>query len=342
MKYIVDIPVELAKKVDSLVNRGKYESISQFANTAFQNQLLLEESPKETLESLIETPISKLKLTPVKSQLLISNLGINFNPESIRTVDPPDASKIPNDCLWGQYNRIFPVKIALRILANMLKDDETVELDLLHAQAVQAAREVGLLLKKEDKKSKRKYGDLLSTALPIGRDLAKTEKRFMNHFVGYYTRAGRIEGAPGALKFLSISEDEENVQRVGITESGLHFAAFANSVLDEGNFKTTLNKEESLFYIKNVFENLPREKELNVLILRAIEKEKASPEDLNKAILPLSRGWSDAMVNTMKAGAISRLNELGLISRSRRGFVVNYSLTDFGMDILSNNTEKGA
>ena len=139
LKYIVEIPTEVAKKVDGLVNQGKYESISQFANAAFQNQLLLEESPKETLENLIETPLSKLKPAPTRSQFLISNLGINFNPVAIRTVDPPETNKTPNDCLWGQYNRIFPIKITLRILANMLKDNETVELDLLYAQAVQAA-----------------------------------------------------------------------------------------------------------------------------------------------------------------------------------------------------------
>ena len=203
-------------------------------------------------------------------------------------------------------------------------------------------REVGLLLKKEDKKTKRKYGDLLSSALPVGKDLAKTEKRFMNHFVGYFTRAGRIEGAPGALKFLNIYEDEENVQRVGITESGLRFAALYNSVLDEGNFKATLTREESEFYMKNIFENLPRERELNTLILKAIENKKSSPEELNTAILPLSRGWSDSMVNTMKAGAISRLNELGLIAKTRRGVEVSFSLTEFGKNILSGYSLEGA
>ena len=56
--------------------------------------------------------------------------------------------------------------------------------------------------------------------------------------------------------------------------------------------------------------------------------------ELNKEILPLSRGWSEAMITTIRAGAISRLNELGLINRLRRGVDVTYSLTQYGKEIL--------
>jgi hypothetical protein len=338
LKYIVDLMPELAKKVSDLINQGRYESVTQFANVAFQNQLLLEENPQETLDGLIETPISKQKTS--ENRTSISCLLSNSNIESTRTLSPPDDAKIPNDCLWGQYNRIFPIKITLRVLTNILKNNETVELSLLQTQAVEAARAVGLLLKKEDKKARRKYGDMLSSALPTGRNIEKTEKRFINHFVGYYTRAGRIEGAPGALKFLNIIEDEEKEQIVGITEIGLRFAALPNPVLDEENFGKTLNRDESLFYIKNVFQNLPREKELNISILKAVNEGKSSPSKLNEEIAPLSRGWSQAMVSTIRAGAISRLNELGLLSRSRRGVEVNYSLTQFGNDVLSTYTGK--
>jgi hypothetical protein len=338
LKYIVDVPPELAKKVDGLINQGKYESTSQFANVAFQNQLLLEDSSKETFENSIKTTISEPKLS--KTQPSISNLTINFVDELIKTSPPPDDSRIPNDCLWGQYNRLFPVKITLRVLANILKDNESIELGLLHTQAVEAAREVGLMLKKEDKKSRRKYGDMLASALPTGRNITKTEKRFINHFVGYYTRAGRIEGAPGALKLLNISENEENEHVVGITEAGLKFAVMKNPILDELNFKKSLSEEESSFYIKHTFQNLSRERELNILILNAMNGGKPSPSMLNKEILPLSRGWSEAMINTIRAGAISRLNELGLISRLRRGVDVTYSLTQYGKDTLNAYIQK--
>jgi hypothetical protein len=151
-------------------------------------------------------------------------------------------------------------------------------------------------------------------------------------------RAGRIEGAPGALKLLNIFENDEGSQVVGLTVVGLQFASLKNPILDEGTFESSLSREESIFYMKKIIENLSREKELNISVLKAINDGKSSPSELNEAICYLSRGWSEAMVNTIRAGAISRQNELGLIKRSKKGVLVNYALTQLGRDILSNYT----
>jgi hypothetical protein len=336
LKYIIDLPMSIAKKVNNLILGGSYENLTQFAITAFQNQLLLEETSKESLDSLITTSISKEVTIEQPVAESSSMLSINFIPEQVRTVSPPENSKIPNDCLWGQYNRIFPIKITLRVLANLLKENETIDLSVLQSNAVQSAREIGLALKKEDKKNRRKYGEMLSSALPVGRNLSKTENRFINHFVGYYTRAGRIEGAPGALKLLNIFEENNGSYQVGITQNGLGFAALRNPILDEENYSLTLSQQESSFYIKNVLDNLKREEQLTVEILKAAKDGKSSPSDLNDAISHFSRGWSQAMINTIRAGAVSRLHELGLLGRLRRGIRVFYSLTEFGKETLDN------
>ncbi|MEM2130377.1 MAG: hypothetical protein QXZ70_07250 [Candidatus Bathyarchaeia archaeon] len=340
MKYIIDLPPDLAKKINILISRGSYENLSDFAITAFQNQLLLEEN-SNSLAILMGAQHSENKLKDDQYQLASSSiLPLNFSPEIIKTVPPPDNNKIPNDCLWGQYNRIFPIKITLRVLANLLKENETIELCVLQTQAVQVAREIGLLLRKEDKKSRRKYGDMLSSALPVGRNITKTENRFINHFVGYYTRAGRIEGAPGALKFLNIFEEADGSYKVGITKTGLDFAVLSNPILDEKNYGLPLSKAESEFYIENVFQNLKREAEVMLAILRAVHNGKSSPSELNEEIAHFSRGWSQAMINTIRAGAISRLHELGLISRERKGTNVTYSLTQFGKEMLATYQQK--
>lgn len=339
MKYIINIPPNLAEKVNYLISHGDYENFSQFAVTAFQNQLLLEETSKETLDAIDEGISSEKKIKNEQPESKTSSLlSIDFNPKMIKTVSPPNSDRIPNDCLWGQYNRIFPIKITLRALANLLKENETIELSLLQSQAFLAAREIGLFLRKEDKKYKRKYGDLLSSALPVGRSLTKTEKRFINHFVGYYTRAGRIEGAPGALKFLNIFEDTDGSHKVGITEAGLGFASISNPILDEENFGITLNRSESSFYFQHVSQNLKRETELMQGILKAIDDGKSSPSELNQEIRHFSRGWSQAMINTIRAGATSRLQELGLISRQRKGVKISYSITACGKENVAANT----
>ena len=65
-----------------------------------------------------------------------------------------------------------------------------------------------------------------------------------------------------------------------------------------------------------------------------MNEKSSSPAQLNKAISPLSRGWSEAMISTIRAGAISRLSELGVINRSRNGVDVTYSLTSYGKEVI--------
>ncbi len=329
MKYIIDIPPDLANKVNTLVSKGRYESLSEFALVSFHNQLLLEGPAIDNFDSDFEGKQDYAVTKPESESLLFK-----FNPDTIQTIVPPTDDKIPNDCLWGQYNRIFPIKITLRTLANLLKDDETVELHILQSQAVYAAREIGLTLRKEDEKNERKYGDMFSSALPVGRRITRTENRFVNDFVGNYTRAGRIEGAPGALKFLNIVEEKDGSRKVGITKAGRDFAALQNPILDERNYSMTLSKAESAFYIENVFKNLKREAEVIISVLNEVNNGRSSPSELNQAMNQFSKGWSPAMINSIRAGAISRLQELGLINRNRKGINVKYSLTKSGKETL--------
>lgn len=329
LKYIIDIPPDLANKVNTLVSKGKYESLSEFALVSFHNQLLLEGPATDSFDSDFGEGLNDEVPKPESASLIFK-----FNPEMIKTVAPPTDDKTPNDCLWGQYNRIFPIKITLRTLANLLKDDATVELHILQSQAVYAAREIGLNLREEDEKNERKYGDMFSSALPVGRRIARTENRFVNDFVGNYTRAGRIEGAPGALKFLNIIEEKDGSRKVGITKAGRDFAALQNPILDDKNYSMTLSKAESAFYIENVFKNLKREAQVMLSVLNEVNDGRSSPSELNQAMNQFSKGWSPAMINSIRAGAISRLQELGLIKRNRKGINVRYSLTKFGKEIL--------
>jgi hypothetical protein len=43
---------------------------------------------------------------------------------------------------------------------------------------------------------------------------------------------------------------------------------------------------------------------------------------------------SDAFITTQRTGAVSRLNELGLIGRRREGNRVNYFVTTYGNEYL--------
>lgn len=342
MKYIIDIPNEKCKKISRLISEGKYDSISQFALTAVENQLLLEESFEERLDRVIATPSMREKEMNNRGKVGHDELlSLNFVSGNIKTVSPPTPDRTPNDVLWGQYNRIFPIKITMRVLANLLVEKEVADLGLLQSKAIHAAREIGIMLKKKDEEQGRKYGNMLSAALPTGKSVLKAENRFMNHFVGYLTRAGRIEGAPGALKLLNIFDDPQGVHKVGITKEGLFFASLENPVIDRKQFSSTLGESERGFYLRHIKENLQREREAMFLVIRGIQEGASSPTELNSKISVFSRGWSQAMINTIRAGVVSRLIELGLIDRHRDGIRVNYVLTDYGETILASSEKEG-
>ena len=341
MKYIVELPTESARKISRLISEGKYESISQFAATAIENQLLLEGSIEEKIDKVLGKKLTR-KVSFDKSKEFNQKrlLSLDFTTKDIKTVSAPTSDRIPNDVLWGQYNRIFPIKITIRVLANLLVRNDTAELSFLQSEAIRAAREIGIVLKRKDEEQDRKYGNMLSSALPTGKSIIKAEKRFTNHFVGYLTRAGRIEGAPGALKLLNIFEDVNGAYRVGITDAGLAFASLENPVIDREQFDTTLGKGERDFYVKHVSENLQRETEAVVTVLRGIEDGASSPDELNSRIGTFSRGWSKTMTNTIRAGIVGRLHELGLLTRSRNGIRVSYALTDYGRAVLNSFQER--
>jgi DNA-binding transcriptional regulator PaaX len=50
--------------------------------------------------------------------------------------------------------------------------------------------------------------------------------------------------------------------------------------------------------------------------------------------------WSDTVVNTMRSGLTSRLNELGLVKREKFGKNIRYHMTDTGKKYIRNLSGK--
>ena len=50
--------------------------------------------------------------------------------------------------------------------------------------------------------------------------------------------------------------------------------------------------------------------------------------------------WSDTVVNTMRSGLFSRLNELGLVRREKHGKYIRYHITDAGKKFVKCTSEK--
>jgi predicted transcriptional regulator len=80
--------------------------------------------------------------------------------------------------------------------------------------------------------------------------------------------------------------------------------------------------------------------------LKAIEDGKKTRDELNAALKgyysQYHKGseWSDTVVNTMRSGLFSRLNELGLVRREKHGKYIRYHITEAGEKYIQNISEK--
>jgi hypothetical protein len=124
------------------------------------------------------------------------------------------------------------------------------------------------------------------------------------------------------LKFVNAIQDEDGIFRIGLTEFGKQFAVLENHALDLGK-PDSLPMEETSFLINQIADNIPKEFEHIMTVLKAIKEGKQTRMELNEVLKQYyvidHQGveWSYAVINTMRSGLMSRLNDLGLIKREK-------------------------
>ncbi len=315
MRYILELPPESAEKIRSLLGARKYKDLQSFVLTAIDNQLYIESqdlsiqsgSARPTVETEHRHDLPRMK-------------EISRSWSSVVPAPMPDKTRIWSEYVWGQYNRIFPAKITLRVLANYLDGQaESIDLNDLREAAANIAREIGLFLHSREKTRGLKRGDTWSVALPIEAD---SRFRFMNQFVGYVTKAGLIYGMPGVLGWTNFLRAD----RISITEPGLRFASLENPILDAAQFQRTLSDDEREFYLSHVRSWLPKEYQMMKQASAYIRSGENTFASIKDRVRALNREWSDAVLSTMVAGVLARMKELQLVSTRREGLRSFYEL----------------
>lgn len=334
MRYIIELPISRVQAIQSLINSRKYEGIQSFILTAIENQLYLERQPAE---NLVGMQIAEDRAIDRKYKGYLFSPSVSRPTSALpdtKVVDEPQPEALGAETLWALYNRIFPVKITLRVLMNMLKaNPESGFVDLWSVQdaATDEARKLRRKLVRIDRKSHRDHGDKLSTGLPKKGD--RSGDRFKFHFVGSINSKKHLEGAPAILRFVNIKRDEQGRPQVGLTKAGLEFAFLENPILDRANYTHTLSKEESDFYLRHIYEKLPKEYALSIGLLSAIKAGHNTPNELNEEITKLDSNIKEREAHAVRSSLIGRLSELGLLIRKRFGLKVTYILTDRGREI---------
>jgi len=357
VKLVIDLSDTLVGRIKKAVQEGGYENAREFVTTAIENQLELEEYGDDEFKTLNEAieEFDSDDSHPSEDQddkgepeeptdVLTDGLG-RQEYDAVPTVPPPAPERLDPGPLWGQYNRVFPAKIVLRRLANMVQEQNNgsspsgnglrwIELDHFQDDAAQIARNYGLTIREYDQKKSRGRGEKVASGLPTGDDPDKSKDRFETHFIGYSDRNHNLTGAPPHLHFVDISD--EDVSRIGITDAGLAFAELYNPLLDDGpDADEPLSAEERSFYLDHAKENLDDEYAAMVKTAQAVNEGNNRPTSLTEHIAELNTDWSQSQADTMRSGLVSRMYELGLISRERVGQRgIAYNLTETGESLL--------
>lgn len=348
MRYLIDITSAVNEKVGDLVRKGRYPSVAAFINSAIENQLYLEESSPGIMKSDVE------QLRPVDGQQASSlskgNSGENYlsllssDIRDVQTINPPSedrimlmAGKKDSDCrfwVWGQVNRIFPLKFSLRTLGNLLKQNKADTISLKSFKEIVApnARGFGQKLMEFEKMKHAKRAKRVSAGLPIGEEGFKSEARFKSHFLVTVrtTEEGRpvLDGALAKYMFANV-EGVNKEEKIGITKAGLAFAQLENPILDRNEYDFTLSEAEIDYYLRHVTEHVQGEYKAIKLIISIIKKGINRREDINEALIQYCPEWSPEIRNTQRAGLMSRMFELRLLEREpdEKGVGVTYKIS---------------
>jgi predicted transcriptional regulator len=340
VRYIVELPASRVEAITSLIDSGRYKDIQSFILTALENQLYLE---KEPLDVFARRDFTEEQSFAKESVQVPSSRLLALGPESaeVIAVEEPSPDVIGAETLWALYNRIFPIKVTLRVLANILRSNPTKDgfVDLATVQDVATEQAVVLfkLLSRVDKKSHRMIGEKLTAGLPRSTDRARD--RYRLHFVGSINSKSCLEGAPAILRFVNMRKDESGKAQIGLTESGIRFTEFENPILDRQDHSCALSAEEANFYMQHIAKKLEKEYRLCNVVLKAIANDHNTPDELTQIVQGQSLDLEKEEAQAVRSSLVSRLSELGLLTRKRKGLNVTYVLTPRGHELAATHEE---
>jgi len=336
MKVLVDINENLFNRIKE-VNQSS--SLSNFILIAIENQISLEKEQNTNFHEIDKVVKKPPELTPSKEKtpkkLTEETNYLDFLKKPINYEKIPEITlktPIKNRYIWGQYNKFFALKFAVRYLAYIQSQNNfsTVNLGDYHDRCSKAASQMKQLLTQSDNKAGRVWGEGFSAGLPDNEE--KSWSRFKHHFIGYLDTKGNPVGALPDLGFIVIEKNH-----VGLTSDGLAFAKCYNPILDDDPFASSLfSKDEREFLINHIRTKIPIEWQGIKLVLRWIGVDGLNtPDALTAKFATLDKGWTPKMANTYRTGALARMYDLGFIIRKKSGINANYFVTEYGMKMGS-------
>jgi hypothetical protein len=334
MKVLIDITDEIFSRINEV---SKGSSLQSFILVAIENQISLEkeqqtnviefdkkiQKPPKTNKPNLPEPNQRLE---VKEKIEILNNPLNY--ESLTGV--PLKNPIKNYYIWGQYNKFFAMKFAVRYLAYMQIQNNSAPVKLTEFQnkCSRSASKMKQILKQSDEQAGRIWGEGFSAGLP--EDEEKSWSRFIHHFIGYADTQGNQVGSISDIGFIVIDNG-----CVALSPHGLAFAKINNPILDDNPLSPILfSQDEQEFLINHLKSNIPIEWNGVQTVIRWIESGMNTPDTLNAKFSTLDSKWTEKMANTYRTGMLARMFDLGFITRKKIGVNANYVVTEIGKRVV--------
>lgn len=243
--------------------------------------------------------------------------------------------------LFGQYNKLLPAKANCRaILRITAKNEYGAPLE----EATQCISEAGALLGDYladfDRRHQIGREDALATAFPrSGPNAEKGRYRYANQFVGSVNSHGKLSGLLYEYRLAGLVTGDG--MRLLLTEQGMNFAKLSNPILDgwQTDLIQKFTPEEVAFLLDHIRAFVPKEEFAFRTLLKAIDGGADTPEKLNEALYTLApndsnRSLSPSFLASQRSGALSRMSDLGLITRERKGVRVSYIVSQQGQSFI--------
>jgi hypothetical protein len=234
--------------------------------------------------------------------------------------------------LWGQINRILPLKVGLRVLLRMSLEMGDVPVDRFRQVACVEARRAGLWVRDVERQRGVGRNDAHWTALPVGEATDKSLARYRQHFLIHSRSDSILDGGLARLKLANLSDDNRIVRP---TSFGLVWGAMSNPVLDRADLTgPSLSEQEAAAYIAHVLASVPEERNPLSETVRMIAQGTNDNEGLDGVLSDAHSDWTQNMVVTMRAGNLGRLMDLGAVAKAGYGPTAVFSLSAIGQGMM--------
>ena len=197
---------------------------------------------------------------------------INFNEISKEGYDEIKFDGWP--LLFTHYSRLLPVKIAISLLGNMMREQKSpvINFNDFRARAYELAEEISKKLIVYEKENKKTREEKISTGLPrpsiiseVTAKQALAEQRYKDRYFGklkrrHDTGETTFEGALMALGIIKIFAKKKEVL-ITLTDLGKKFYLLDNPIINGTNFPAFSNEERE-FLVTKIIPNRPLETKL--------------------------------------------------------------------------------